>query len=459
MRIESDSSSSPWGKHPNGMKREYTCSFDGCAKSYATQGALRKHARKQHPEWVRRLGDGRVNGTDAMNTTVAVEQDRCAEEVHQTTATPPSATNAFSSATAQASITEEQTVERKLDRREAKEIITNKRREYYPNGTLKAEIEESKQTTDQRESVSEETKELRSQVLHLQRERAIYELKVERTFHDRVKTAVAAQWASEKESAELRRAAQLEDCVAHQILEGRMKGAKPLDVFVLSKVVQRQREMIANLVDKAAASEWLAEHQTSFRLGTVPQVAQMANDLETIEDFAQELPLMANLGFSKEDLERLGIWPKPAAAAFEESTEETFETREPLAPPTHPSPIDHLEKEAWTDEVMDECLAATARKYTRPLDPTETEAKRIDPPHLLEITDQFIRTKVYYEPGDERKVIHNRRILALICCFKHPCGEAVMAQVDLHRLNSNRAHYSEQIRRFFSQHRPLRSHE
>ena len=113
---------------------------------------------------------------------------------------------------------------------------------------------------------------------------------------------------------------------------------------------------------------------------------------------------------------------------------------------------------------MDQCLAVTAeKKYLRnPLD-TEAGQMRIDPPHLLEIEFQVIRTHIHWrgDPGDTKGVIRSEKILQLGCKFKHPCGETVMVNVDLHRLKANRNHdhYREQVRRFFTKERPLSTRE
>ena len=112
----------------------------------------------------------------------------------------------------------ERTVSQKRDRRDTKEVVTNKRKEYYPDGTLKSEIEESKETTDQGESVSSETKELRSQVLQLKKEHTVYQLKVEQTFKDRVNRAVASELTGRLKAEEAQNARRVEDTMARQVL-------------------------------------------------------------------------------------------------------------------------------------------------------------------------------------------------------------------------------------------------
>ena len=92
-----------------------------------------------------------------------------------------------------------------------KEVVTNKRKEYYPDGTLKAEIEESKETSDQGESVSTETKELRSQVLQLKQERAIYEIKVEQTFQHKLNMAAEAEVKGRLKAEEAAHAKRLDE--------------------------------------------------------------------------------------------------------------------------------------------------------------------------------------------------------------------------------------------------------
>jgi hypothetical protein len=376
---------------------------------------------------------------------------------------PPAAATAPTQAVAlQSRVSEERTVGEKRDRRDAREVVSNKRREYYPDGMLKSEVEETREMVDQGESVSVETKELRSQVLQLKQEHAVYELKVERTFKDRVDRAIASARRDVVKDEERKRAALIEDAMVHQVLAGKTKEAEPLDVFVLAKVVQQQRALIANLVNEGAATAWVKEQAAGFKVGSVPQVDHMADDLLAITDdeaFADKLPLLTTLGFSRSQLEALGVWPAPAPQVSE-GVEETFEPPPlPMAPPAHPSPIDHLEKDAWTDQVLDECLAMTAGAlFRKTLDPGDgDEPTRVDPPHLLAILDQFIRTAVYYAPGDPTGVIRNRKILAVSAQFKHPSGDVVHVQVDLHRLKSgyNRSHYREQICRFFAKKRML----
>ena len=404
--------------------------------------------------------DANPNGASIAAYPRHVDADRqgsCATHLNVATADLAAQARTCQSSALQHTVNVERTVGQKRDRRDTKEVVTNKRREYYPDGTLKSEIEESKETTDQGETVSTETKELRSQVLQLKQERAIYEMKVEQTFKDRVNRAVASELTSRLKAEEAQNARRVEDTMARQVLADRAKDAKPLDTFMLAKVVQKQRALIAYLVDEAAAKTWLAEHATDFKVGSIPQLDHMAADLLAIEDdaFADQLPLLHTLGFSKAQLTALGIWPK-AGPVFEESVEEEFEPEPgPMAPPRHPSPIDHLPKEAWTTEVVDNCLAVTEWGFRRPLNPEDEPRSRCDPPHLLEILDQFIRTRIYTDAPEP--IIRNRKILAVTCRFQHPCGDAVNVQVDLHRLRAgeNHAHYQEQIRRFYAKQRPL----
>ena len=370
-------------------------------------------------------------------------------------------TEAQSSAVQQ-TVNIERTTGEKRDRRDTKKVVTCKRKEYYPDGTLKAEIEASKVTTDQVESVSTETKELRSQVLQLKQERTMYAMEVEQTIKDRVQKAVDAGVKARLKSEEAERRRQLDEHMLRQAMAAKAKDAQPLDIVLLTRVVQRQQELINHFVDPTAASAWLAEHATpdGFRAGTrTAQLDAMADDLATVDDadFADRLPLLATLGFSKEKLVGLGVWPAPPPM-FEEEEEMVFEPKPgPMAAPTHPSPIDHLDKEAWDTSVLHKCLEFTASKqFSRdPLNP-EAGQTRIDPPHLLKIQSQTIRTKVYYDPGDEQRIIRNKKIHEVVCVFKHPCGEQVMVQVDLSLLRRNKDHYHEQIRRFFAKEPMLR---
>ena len=359
----------------------------------------------------------------------------------------------------QSTINAERTVGQKRDRRDTKEFVTIKRKEYHQDGTLKAEVEESKETTDRGESESTETKELLSQVLQLKQERAVYEMKVEQTFTRRlkeeVKAGVEAGIKARLKAEEQTHALRMDEHIMRQAMGAKGKDAKPLDIFFLAKVVQKQRGLIGDLVDEAAATAWLADNAEDFTSTKLDALDAIEDDLSGIGDaqFAKRLPLLTTLGFSKAALETLGVWPKPAQ--FEESFEEIFETS---TAPIHPSPIDHLEKEAWTTEVMDACLTTTASsRYSRPIDPEAEAATRIDPPLLLEIVDQFIRTDIAYERGDEKKKFHSPKILAVVGRFKHPSGEAVTVQVDLHRLKGGRNcdYYQEQILRFFAKEKAL----
>ena len=37
------------------MYRIYSCTFDGCAKSYGTEGSLNQHMRNKHPEFYKQF--------------------------------------------------------------------------------------------------------------------------------------------------------------------------------------------------------------------------------------------------------------------------------------------------------------------------------------------------------------------------------------------------------------------
>uniref|UniRef100_A0A7S3RCY8 C2H2-type domain-containing protein n=1 Tax=Strombidinopsis acuminata TaxID=141414 RepID=A0A7S3RCY8_9SPIT len=43
------------GSHPSGGAARFQCRYPGCSKMYASTDAVRKHCRKRHFEWLRRL--------------------------------------------------------------------------------------------------------------------------------------------------------------------------------------------------------------------------------------------------------------------------------------------------------------------------------------------------------------------------------------------------------------------
>ena len=381
---------------------------------------------------------------------------------------------AASSCTLQNSVTQARTVGEKRDQRDASEVVMMKSKEYYPDGTLKCEVEASKQTTDKGETVSRETKELQTQVLQLQQELTVNQMKVERTFNNRLQTAIKRGIAARVEGEKRARQTQVNQQVATQCLSA--KDAQPLDVYLLAKLVELYSAFISETEDNGAFAAWLAERKEDAfaHVQGLFESQRYYNELVSMADeesedlFRDKMPLLSNLGFTISKLKELGLWPRAVIHDEEGTASEEYEAEEGHVEDTidgpsedcgrYPSPIDHLPKEGWTSKVLKECLEYTGTAMnTRPIDPLSCEPKRQDPPELLEIIDQHVRTEVYYKPGDSKKVIHNRKILELVVHFKHPTGGAVEVQVDKIDLDMtyNRPHYSAKLCSFFSKHPPL----
>jgi hypothetical protein len=153
----------------------------------------------------------------------------------------------------QSSVTQERTVGEKRDRRDTSEVLIKKSKEYYPNGALKSEVEESKQTTDKGESVSIETRELQTQVRELQHELAFYQA----TFQNKLESGIRRGIAAEAEREKRAHQRELDQQIAIQALT--TKGARPLDVFLLAKLVELYHAFVES-DGRLGFSAWLAEH-------------------------------------------------------------------------------------------------------------------------------------------------------------------------------------------------------
>ena len=78
--------------------------------------------------------------------------------------------------------------------------------------------------------MSTETKELRSQVLQLKQERAIYEMKVEQTFSHRVKNGVEAGVKARLKVEDEGHARRMDEYALQQAIAAKGKEAEPLDI-------------------------------------------------------------------------------------------------------------------------------------------------------------------------------------------------------------------------------------
>ena len=458
---------------PNGMIRMQcdTCSFLPTVRNTdASKKQARHQAKMAHKPPDSSLVAGRA-AEGAPEAPTIVDNKSAKLPLQEDSEMQRTSTEVDSATSVKSSSTEERTVGEKRDRRDMKEVLTSKRKEYYPDGTLKAEIEESKETTDKGESVSTEIRELRTRVIELEQQITLSQMKVERTFKTLVEKKVATRLDSERKSY----AKLLDRQIANQSLSA--KGAKPMDVYLLAKIVNKQCAMLSDLVEASAASDWLTKNADDLGLFGVPQQLEDQPDYQDLVElacqsqadidaaFRSKLPLLSNLGFSSAHLDEWGLWPRPkpddptpveGCAGVEDNT--SIAEEEPPDGRRFPSPIDRLPPEAWTSEVLTECLGMTGEAmYTRPLEPEKEARQRQDPPKLIGIISQHIRTTVFYKDNDPDKVIRNRKILAVLARFEHPSGDAVDVQVDVHDLTAtyNRPHYKEQVRLFFSKNRAL----